>query len=393
MRKRHSRHGERGQVIPLVAMAMVVLMGAASLAVDVGYWRYQQRLEQSAADSAAIAGATELAYTAANFATAAKADATRNGYTDDGGANVTVTVNSPPLTGAYAGNAGAVEVVINKKQPLWFAGVFGNTAQWVSVRAVALRNTAGNYCIYALGGDIDLRGGGRGGITSPKCGLITNQDLVVTGNANVDASLIGYVGDGPGGGTYPEAQPQKSLPVSDPCPTIPGCAYLTDLTVNHPGLLHSGCKPFPGPTPLPPGEYCTPLSGSLTLAPGLFVLDQGMSSGDITGTDVTIYNGGTNGLTYNGNVNVILTAPATGPTAGMVFYQPASNTAGFTKNGAAGTVNFNGGFYAPTSDMTFNGQLPSVTLLVVNSIRMNGGGVNVPATGLITRAGYGVLAE
>ena len=56
---------------------MVVLMGAASLAVDVGYWRYQQRLEQSAADSAAIAGATELAYTAANVATAAKAKTPR----------------------------------------------------------------------------------------------------------------------------------------------------------------------------------------------------------------------------------------------------------------------------------------------------------------------------
>ena len=56
-------------------------------------------------------------------------------------------------------------------------------------------------------------------------------------------------------------------------------------------------------------------------------------------------------------------------------------------------LNFNGGFYAPKSDMTFNGQLPTVTLLVVNSIRMNGGGITVPTTGLIQRAGYGVLAE
>lgn len=392
MREQHGS-GERGQVIPLVAVALAVLFGATALAVDVGYWRYQQRIEQSAADSAAIAGAGELAWPAANdVKPAARQDATTNGFTDDG-TNVVVTVNNPPASGAYAGNNNAVEVIIKKKQPLWFAGVFGTNAQWVSVRSVATLNTNGFYCIYALGGNIDLRGGGRGGINSPDCGLITNQDLVVTGQANVTATAIGYVGNGPGGGSYPLAQPQKSLPVTDPCPTIPACAYLTDLTLNHPGLLHSGCRPFPAANPLPPGEYCVQLSGSLQLSPGMFVLDQGMSSGNVSGTGVTIYNGGTNGLTYNGNVNVVLSAPTTGPTAGLVFYQPATNCGGFTKNGAAGTVDFTGGFYAPCSDMTFNGQLPSVTLLVINSIRMNGGGIDVPATGLLQRTGHGVLAE
>ncbi len=394
MGTRCTHGGQRGQVIPLVALALTVLHGAAALAVDVGYWRYQQRVEQSAADSAAIAGAGELAYPAANdVVAAARKDATTNGYTDDGGTNVSVTVNNPPASGPYTGNRSAVEVIIARKQPLWFVGVFGNTGQWVSVRAVAMLNTNGIYCIYALGGDIDLRGGGRGGITAPTCGLITNQDLVVTGQANVDAALIGYAGNPPGGGSYPLAQPEKSLPVTDPCPTIPGCAYLADLTVNHPALLHTGCKPFPGPDPLPPGEYCVPLSGTLHLSPGLFVLDQGMSSGNVSGSGVTIYNGGTNGLTFNGNVNVVLSAPTTGPTAGMVFYQPPSNAGSFTKNGAAGTVDFTGGFYAPKADFTFNGQLPSITLLVANSIRMNGGGITVPAAGSLQRTGHATLAE
>lgn len=395
MLRAQGRNGrERGQVIPLVALALAVLMGAAALAVDVGYWRYQQRVEQSAADSAAIAGAGELAYPAANDVdAAARKDATSNGFTDDAGVSTRVTVTTPPASGAYAGNANAVEVVIEKKQPAWFAGAVISGSQWVRVRAVALKNTNGIYCIYALGGNIDLRGGGRGGITAQACGLITNQNLVVTGQADVDAALIGYVGSPPGGGSYPEAQPEKSLPVTDPCPTIPGCAYLADLTANHPSMLHTGCMTFPGPDPLPPGEYCVQLSGTLHLAPGLFVLDQGMASGNVSGTGVTIYNGGTNGLTYSGNVNVVLSAPTTGPTAGMVFYQPPSNTASFTKNGAAGTVNFTGGFYAPTSAMTFNGQLPSITLLVVKSIRMNGGGITVPVAGGLQRTGHAVLAE
>ncbi|MDB5073762.1 MAG: hypothetical protein JWM87_4873 [Candidatus Eremiobacteraeota bacterium] len=393
IRKRHARSGERGQVLPLFALAMVVLFGAAALAVDAGYWRYQQRLAQSAADSAAVAGAGELAYPgAADVTAAAQSDATANGFTDDGGTSVTVAVNNPPATGAYGGSAGAVEVVIRKKQPSFFNAVFGMT-QWISARAVATLNTNGIYCVYALAGDIDLRGGGRGGISAPACGIITNQDLVVTGQANVDARTIGYAGSGPGGGSYPDAQPMKSVPVTDPCQTIAGCAYLTDLTLNHPGVLHSGCQPYPAPNPLPPGEYCVALTGSITLSPGLFVLDQGMTSGDITGDGVTIYNAGAGGLRYNGNVNVILTAPSTGPTAGMVYYQPPSNTADFTKNGAAGTVSLTGGFYAPSCDFTFNGNLPSITLLVAKSIRMNGGGLTVPSAGGLARSGHGVLAE
>lgn len=388
------RRAERGQVLPLMALALAVLLGAAALAIDVGYLRYQQRAEQSAADGAAIAGAGELAYPdAADVVAAARSDAASNGYTDDGGATVSVTVNHPPSSGAYSGNTNAVEVIVKKKHPAFFALIYGSGGQWVSARAVAQLNTNGLYCIYALAGNIDLRGGGRGGITAPTCGLITNQNLIVTGQATVDASSIGYVLAGPGGGSYPLAQPEPAIPATDPCPTIPACAYLTDLTLHNPGLLHTGCQPFPAANPLPPGEYCVPLSGSLTLSPGLFVLDQGMSSGDVTGTGVTIYNAGTTGLRYNGNVNVILSAPASGPTAGLVYYQPASNPATFTKNGAAGTVNFTGGFYAPSSAMTFNGQLPSMTLLVVKSLRMNGGGMNVPATGLMQRTGHGVLAE
>jgi hypothetical protein len=35
------RQGERGQVLPLAGLAMFVLLGAAAMAVDVGYLRYR----------------------------------------------------------------------------------------------------------------------------------------------------------------------------------------------------------------------------------------------------------------------------------------------------------------------------------------------------------------
>ena len=373
-----------------MAIAIVVLLGMASLAVDTGYWRYQQRLEQSAADSGAIAGATELAFPAAAEVTAAaRADAAANGYAD-GVSNVTVTVNNPPASGSYSGSSDAVEVVVEKRQPVFFAGIFG-LSQSVRVRAVAAKSSAGRTCIYALNGDITLHGGGGGGIEAPTCGILTNVNLNVTGQANVDASSIGYVGDGPGGGSYPQAQPQKAVAVADPCPTIPGCAYLAA----HPPAAGTCMPQSPPPDPLPPGEYCSAFDlGSVsTFAGGLYVFDQGMSaSGNatISGTNVTIYNKG--GVTLSGKVSVDFRAPTTGTMAGMVYYQPPTDTQAFTVNGKAGTDNFVGGMYLPTADLTLNGNVPAVTLLVVNSITMNGGGIGATSAGL-PGVGHVVLAE
>ncbi len=110
------RGSARGQLLPVFALMLVVLIGMAAMAVDVGYWRYQQRLAQTAADAAAIAGADELKYPAlADWNTAAKNDAAANGFTDNGGVTVGVTASSPPLTGSYIGNVLAVQVTVSQK--------------------------------------------------------------------------------------------------------------------------------------------------------------------------------------------------------------------------------------------------------------------------------------
>lgn len=388
--------GERGQVLPLVALMLVVLLGAGALAIDVGYWRYQQRLEQSAADSAAIAGASELAnpaFSAATVFAAAAQDATANGFT--GGPLVKMTVNNPPASGNYQSNPAAVEVIIDAKQPAFLGGILGVTNQSVSVRAVAVLNATDPACVYALNGDITLNGGN---LSAATCGIVTDNNLNVTGQATVDARFVGYVGSGPSGGSYPHGQPMRTVAASDPCASILGCADLAALTSEQ---LHTGCMPqSPLPNPLPPGEYCQALSfsGSETFSPGLFVLDGGLSAdgnANLTGSGVTLYNAGSvslTGITFSGNVNVSITAPTTGPYAGMVFYQPATNTNPFTLNGRAGIDNFAGGFYLPTAALTVNGNIPAITLLVAASIAMNGGGMTVSGTGLPTN-GHGVLAE
>jgi hypothetical protein len=52
--------GERGQILALVALALVALLGIAAFAIDVGYAYYAKRQLQSATDAAALAGAQDL---------------------------------------------------------------------------------------------------------------------------------------------------------------------------------------------------------------------------------------------------------------------------------------------------------------------------------------------
>ncbi|MDQ6932703.1 MAG: Tad domain-containing protein [Candidatus Eremiobacteraeota bacterium] len=392
---------QRGQVLPLIAVTIGILLMFAALATDVGAWRYSHRIQQSAVDSAAIAGASQLAFPPASVSAAAQQDATSNGFTDDGGATVGVTVNNPPATGPYAGNNGAVEVLINKKQPLFFANIIpGFGAPFVGVRAVAILNKTALNCIIALGGNIALLGGGGGGITAPTCGMATNQNLIVTGNANVNVLSASYVGNAPGGGTYPLGQPMKSLPVEDPCNSISGCAYLKKLTTGTSCVDTLGGV-YPANPVLAPGDYCYnhTWNGSVTLSPtssnALFIFDKGMPTGSLDGTaGVTIYNGAGINVTWSGNINVNVTAPTSGPTAGMAYYQPASNpNVSIVKNGKAGAVNFAGGFYSPSADFTFNGALPSISFFIASSITMNGGGMGASGIAGSSVAGHAVLAE
>src|SRR5947208_10449061 len=77
------RRNQAGQVLIGTAAAMVVLLGFAGLAIDMGTLRYQKRLQQTAADAAAIAGASNLA--AGGVKAGGVSAASTNGFTDNGG--------------------------------------------------------------------------------------------------------------------------------------------------------------------------------------------------------------------------------------------------------------------------------------------------------------------
>ena len=134
------RRGERGQVLVMAALGMVVMLGVAALAIDVGVATAQKRSAQAAADAAALAGAVDLPGVT-NSNSQAEADATfaaNQNLQKSGITNATVTVNSPPATsGSHNGDLSSVEVTISAKAPSLFLGVLNVGAITINAHAVA----------------------------------------------------------------------------------------------------------------------------------------------------------------------------------------------------------------------------------------------------------------
>jgi hypothetical protein len=381
------RNHERGQVLPLVAICLAVLMGFAGLAVDVGYAEYQQRQQQAAADAGAIGGAQQMLYSgcgAAAAGTSAIADAARNGFTNGtGGVTVTPTLGSSLATGnPFAGNSCAIQVQVTAPHPTWFATLFGfNKPGTVTTQAVAL--IAPRYIPFcamstATNGLTALAGSS---IAGPSCSMQSNGRYAFSGST-VNLRAIGYAGSAPSiaGSTFTEATPAPTLPFADPCPEIAGCAYVA---ANPPSISNCQSVSVVG-TSQSLNQGCfnslTVSGATLTLTGGTYVINgpTAFSGATITGSNVTIY------VTSNGEApqfagdTVNLSAPTTGNQAGVLYYQVPSNTS--VPNFAGTSNNLSGLIYAPSAvNVGFAGSGGGYTLLVVGSWSGAGSTVNFPS--------------
>ncbi len=136
------RNGETGQALAIAVIGLTVLMLAAGLSIDMGYLRYQRRRMQTAADSAAIAAATQLG---GAYSDAAIADATLNGFNPSNNVTITTTPVICP-DGTY----NCIQVQVSQPQPTFFMKILGtNLTPTVSTVATA-EQVPGLGCIYAL---------------------------------------------------------------------------------------------------------------------------------------------------------------------------------------------------------------------------------------------------
>lgn len=117
---------EDGQVLVLFALVLVVLMGFAALAVDVGSMTLTKTKLQSAADAAALAGAQDLPVESTAEDTAVEY-AKKNG----------VLESDIIATAGHDGDPNKIKVVCKKKVSHTFARIIGFKETEISARAVA----------------------------------------------------------------------------------------------------------------------------------------------------------------------------------------------------------------------------------------------------------------
>jgi hypothetical protein len=98
------------------------------------------------------------------------------------------------------------------------------------------------------------------------------------------------------------------------------------------------------------------VSGPTTLDPGIYIINGKLtSSKPITGTGVTIILTGTTGIfTIDAGATLNLSAPATGTTAGIVFWNASTSTQFDAFNG--GSINkIKGAVYSPAHQVKYTG--------------------------------------
>ncbi len=194
---------EEGSILILAALSMVVLLGMVALAVDGSFMFTERNRMSAAADSGAISAALEYRRNTgasnADLTTFAYREATAHNF--DPGATTTVTVNRPPLSGAFTANPYYVEVIVSRPTATFFARILD--AAWATMtpaaRAVAGTH-AGPNCIVTLNqsGNPSLYIGQTINLNMPACNIAANGNLQVGpgggGSGDVNAASVGIQG-------------------------------------------------------------------------------------------------------------------------------------------------------------------------------------------------------
>lgn len=263
------RNKEAGQALVLTAVALVILMGFAGLAIDMGVLRHEKRLQQTAADAAALAGASNITY--GGVKSAGQAAAASNGFSDTsttcstGCPNpgdigfVTVTINNPPTSGPHATDPNYVEALVTDVHPTYFMRVLGTNSEPVTARAVATdlggAPTGTNVnCITTIGAPnkrIEPGFSASGSVTlqAPQCSVQDDGNFISGGGANlsVTAASIGVSGTVTENGTgtispQPESMPAVGDPINAPalCSGT-SCPSSGPITINAGACTGAGC--------------------------------------------------------------------------------------------------------------------------------------------------------
>jgi Flp pilus assembly protein TadG len=368
-----------GAAAVMLALSLSSVLGIAGLATEVAGWYTTKQTMQGAADAAAFTALTAKGAGASIAQLTTEAQSIASNYKFiNGSAGVTVTVNNPPTAGTYQGNSSAVEVIVSQSQKPLVSGLFMSSGPTLQARAVAASVTTGTGCVAALdrGDVIDVTDTGSSILNLNGCSLYINSNdtaaLTMSGSAVIDAgaayitggvSTSGHAALATTKGTFTGVAPINDPYASVAVPFYSGCNQSSYS-------LSSSTSQTISATGTTPYVFCNGLSlsgsSSLTLGAGIYVIDRGSFS--MSGSSTLMATSGTTivltsstGANYatvslSGGASVSLTAPSTGATAGLAFFQdrnaPSSGSDSFT---GGSTQNITGAVYFPNQTVTYSG--------------------------------------
>jgi Flp pilus assembly protein TadG len=372
----------RGVSAFVVTIAMVPLLGMLSLGTEVGSWHVIRRHAQTAADAAAIAGATALKVKDPTGPVAAgQAFANSNGFATGGGVcpppTTATTGQNVCITSSGTGGLGTtVTAVVTQYQTPVFTQWFVPAGPvHIQATAVAQIQQKGN-CIFALtsldiSGSTAFSGGcnmtsngtfapppaGQNPFTGDPNNWTVSAAGACTGNVqkcNLSGEVRSYSYNT---GTAAALPPALDHLMNSSPPVVP---TQPTGTINY-----STAKPSPSTTWQPNGLQ-VPAGTVMTLDPGLYLFPALKVDGTLNGTGVNIIIGsGGFGDSHTGNSTgtgiINMTAGTGGGLSdmnGVLIFDlegKGASTPPQVKFAGQFTSNFNGAIYFPYAHLTYRG--------------------------------------
>jgi uncharacterized protein (UPF0333 family) len=420
---------ERGQVLPLATLLIVLLLSMTGFAMETGMAYYVRQEAHAAAESAAMAtvlaamssvsGTTVTCGTGSSgtqcssTATACTATpssppktnmdngclyAKQNGFTAGSGTAISITANN---TSSPPGNPNVsviywAQVSVVTRQTQLFSALFSKAGMATGALATAalVSNGTASGCIYVLNTTAQRAFDVEGSEVQTTCGIYVNSSNSVAlyiggnppggaGSPAISASSVSIVGNYQNGGqgTIVPSPLTGQTAVLDPLASLPEPTPAGTCTATNYNWSQ-------GTTTLSAGTYCGGIhisGGNVTFSPGQYILEGGgltidSASTTVTGSGVTFYNTSSSNYSYgtmtiSGQPNVTFTAPTSGTYMGIFWFTDRAQTSTSQNqiNGAT-TSSIQGTIYMPTVPLLYTGESSTGTYtgLVVNTLEING---------------------
>ena len=368
---------QRGTISAVTALILPIMIGVMAVGFDIGYRASIRSELQRIADISALAGAGLYASTAsASSALSTTANVIElNGFpvgTRGGNGTTTLTDNYGNYSASISFvSPGTIAVTAQRVVSLMFSNMFLSTSsQTVSATAAAQISprASGNLsCALALNGssnsitttdNLTISGGKNTNIQMSGCNLRSDASIQFNGTPTVGTPSI--VASGTIGGSYNQSCQAGQTPCdqqSTSMPVVPdpfASAYGGVLNVSGTPIAQPGGTSF---GPAPAGSVYSSLnfgSNTYTLSPGIYYVAGSVSfggNGSVSGSGVTII--ATGSIKADGGSTLNLSAPTSGPTAGLLFGS-MSVGAGVAFDGNS-TQNLTGAIYMPNGSVTITG--------------------------------------